>query len=234
MSRTAMTEPTSSQRAERVRRNRLRTSKPCSSICSHWVITRRQTTVALAATSTHSTSGRVNSASCIISGSRHRRWPTKLMITRNSSTTVNTNPMMRAPITTAAGGPKVRVGRSPSAGAGAAPGVLVTTAPPTLAVQGPSPGFRAGGLILELGRDAGRHCDAKRTRPSSLAGTRADGRVRRGAGTPVQALGSAPCVDGVSTLAPPTSAAWLRYCTWFSYRSRTSSMICWRVRPSTS
>ena len=105
MSRTAITEPTSSQRALRVGRKRLRSSKPSSSSCSHSVTTRRVITLETTATSTHSTSGRVNRTSCMSSGWRQSRCPTKLMITRNSSTTANTRPMISAPITTAAGGP---------------------------------------------------------------------------------------------------------------------------------
>ena len=109
-----MTCPTSFQRVVRLRRNRLRSSKPLSSIWSHEVITRSIVTVTVTAISTQISSGRVNTRSCISSGSCQSLCPTKLMITRNSSTTRNTKPTTREPITTEAGGPYVRVGRSPS------------------------------------------------------------------------------------------------------------------------
>ena len=105
MSRAAITCPTSSQLTVRVRRKRLRSSKPRSWICSQEVITRSTVTVTLTATTTHSSSGRVKRKSSFSAGSVHRRWPTKLMMTRNSSTTTKTKPTTREPITTEAGGP---------------------------------------------------------------------------------------------------------------------------------
>src|SRR5690625_1354855 len=112
MSRTAITWPTSDHTALTVGRPRPRSSNPSSSICNQAVSTRTEITVAAAAISTQSTRGRVNTMSRSISGWAHRRWPTKLMSTRNSSTTTNTKAATKVPTTTVAGGPNVRGGAS--------------------------------------------------------------------------------------------------------------------------